>query len=955
MKAPSGTVLAFFRIFTCACAVVVALGYYGHVRAQSGSGSIVIPLRPLAPLSSVPVPPVFGLEGIIADKNAAAQLGKALFWDMQAGSDDIQACATCHFNAGADSRAMNSVNPGQAGGDNSFQIGTPINGSMGPNHHYKGGTAGAGFGGYHDGDFPFHKLANPDDRYSVISDVNDVSGSQGVFSTRMGQILVTQAEAQAGDDGNGNSGNSGNAGNSGNSHGNDGNDDFDQGISPTMGLGSFGAPELRQRLRNINSNKGPGKNNNGGGNNNGGVTGGADGETTSTETGTSIPDPVFSFPDPAAPGQVINTRKTTGRNTPSVVDAVFNFRNFWDGRAQNTCNGANPFGSRDKSSHLLIGDPTDGNLGPAIVSMRNSALCSQSLGPILSSTEMSADGRDFRQVGKKLLARKPLAKQLVDKSDSLLGAFSNAPRNGISTTYAAMIQKAFLPDWWQFPQHVCVAADGSTAAIIDPAKKQKCPAGTLEYTEMEYNFSLFWGVAIQAYESTLIADQTPFDQYLQQQQTYTLIGDNNSNSYTIQLKPGISPYTISVISLNPNFDMSDQDTFAFDNGFGRFVGTGVDGTINYATGSIVINFEDPPVSTVPVNISYSVGATPMTQGQLRGLLIFQTKGRCVVCHGGPELSNAAVGTVAPVPLERMVMADESVRVYDTGYYHIGVRPGAEDAGLAGTDPVANMPLSFAEEMRERACKDQSASVMIPGRPGDGITQAPLTCSDDIARTGFIKTPQLRNVALTAPYFHNGGQLTLEQVVEFYNRGADFNLASEISIMDPDIEPLGLGLTLQEKQDLVDFLRNGLTDQRTAKQAAPFDHPQLFIPNGHPEGQNGYPVQNDPQHPGQATNQFTEVPATGANGGAPLPTFLENVLAASAVTPSPQPSPSPSSGPGNSGGGTAGSPGTPGNPGNPGNTGSPGGVPSPPAAGMSLNGDNPADLTPTFGGRGLPRE
>ncbi len=257
-------------------------------------------------------------------------------------------------------------------------------------------------------------------------------------------------------------------------------------------------------------------------------------------------------------------------------------------------------------------------------------------------------------------------------------------------------------------------------------------------------------------------------------------------------------------------------------------------------GVLVLNFEDPPVSTVPIRISYSVGPTTMTAGELRGLLIFETKGRCIVCHGGPELSNAAVDTVAPVPLERMVMADLSVRIYDTGFYHIGVRPGAEDAGLAGSDPVAGKPLSLGEELRQRVCDDPSLSIMIAGRPGDGITQAPLSCRDDIARTGFFKAPQLRNVALTAPYFHNGSQLTLEQVVEFYNRGADFNVVSELAIMDPDIEPLGLGLTLQEKQDLVDFLRNGLTDPRTVKQSAPFDHPQLLTPNGHPRGAEWLP-------------------------------------------------------------------------------------------------------------------
>jgi hypothetical protein len=37
------------------------------------------------------------------------------------------------------------------------------------------------------------------------------------------------------------------------------------------------------------------------------------------------------------------------------------------------------------------------------------------------------------------------------------------------------------------------------------------------------------------------------------------------------------------------------------------------------------------------------------------------------------------------------------------------------------------------------------------------------------------------------------------------------------------------------------------------------------------------VQPDLKHPGQATNQFIEVPAVGAKGGKPLPTFLENLL------------------------------------------------------------------------------
>src|SRR5215472_2088906 len=193
MKPSSGT-KTFFRIFAWVAAIVVALGYYARVRAQNvdAKGMIVLPLRPMAPLSSVPVPPVFGMEGILADKSAAIVLGKALFWDMQAGSDDVQACASCHFNAGADSRPANTLNPGQAGGDNNFELGPQVAGVTGPNHFLNPGSSGAGFGGYHDGDFPFRKLANPDDRVkNVVSDLNDVAGSQGVFATTMGGVTVT--------------------------------------------------------------------------------------------------------------------------------------------------------------------------------------------------------------------------------------------------------------------------------------------------------------------------------------------------------------------------------------------------------------------------------------------------------------------------------------------------------------------------------------------------------------------------------------------------------------------------------------------------------------------------------------------------------------------------------------------------------------------------------------------
>jgi hypothetical protein len=67
---------------------------------------------------------------------------------------------------------------------------------------------------------------------------------------------------------------------------------------------------------------------------------------------------------------------------------------------------------------------------------------------------------------------------------------------------------------------------------------------------------------------------------------------------------------------------------------------------------------------------------------------------------------------------------------------------------------------------------------------------------------------------------------------------------------------------------VAFLES-LTDPRVRRAAAPFDHPQLFVPDGHP-GDHRTVTQED----GQAVDSYLEIPATGRNGGSPLPGFLE---------------------------------------------------------------------------------
>lgn len=78
--------------------------------------------------------------------------------------------------------------------------------------------------------------------------------------------------------------------------------------------------------------------------------------------------------------------------------------------------------------------------------------------------------------------------------------------------------------------------------------------------------------------------------------------------------------------------------------------------------------------------------------------------------------------------------------------------------------------------------------------------------------GKFKTPGLRNIAVTAPYMHNGMFKTLEEVVEYYNDPAKI-VSNSINIDDDLKQPLGL--TEKEKKDLIAFLKT-LTDKKYAR-------------------------------------------------------------------------------------------------------------------------------------------
>jgi cytochrome c peroxidase len=81
----------------------------------------------------------------------------------------------------------------------------------------------------------------------------------------------------------------------------------------------------------------------------------------------------------------------------------------------------------------------------------------------------------------------------------------------------------------------------------------------------------------------------------------------------------------------------------------------------------------------------------------------------------------------------------------------------------------------------------------------GIAWRDGKLADPGAGKGNFKTPTLREISRTAPYMHDGSLATLEQVVEYYNRGGNRNPQ-----LDTELRPLNL--TEGEKRSLVFFLR-----------------------------------------------------------------------------------------------------------------------------------------------------
>jgi cytochrome c peroxidase len=713
------------------------------------------PFIPMTSLKSVanpifPVDPVTGVKMLrpdlteyIANASAAIQLGKAFYWDMQAGSDNATACGSCHFNAGADSRSTSQLNPGP----NQQFVDSLQSSPFGPNYALQ------------PFDFPFTD-GNGDRTDNGV-------GSQGIRKSTF--VNVTAA---------------------------------------------------------------------------------------GVEKVTAVPDPVFQV-------NGFNVRQVGGIQSPSVINAVFNHRNFWNGRAQPDFNGVNPFGARDINARVWVLSVTG---SPTQIDIRipDAGLASQAVGPPMNELEMAAAGRTFPHLGKKLLLRKPLGLQTVHPNDSVLGALADTTvgAKGLRVSYASLIQQAFKPKWWNSTRTVNI--------------------GGQSFTMMQANFPLYWGLSLMAYEATLVSDDTPIDRYLA--------------SRTIDPVTG---------------QLSGGDLSAFDPLIARLAAEGTFITRDSILAGLAL-FELPvapeTIAGAGVPSGFGAGCTAchlgaeLTSASVRNLVAHGLEpGDVVFRNAGfdgrmermfmqlpPVPAGSDQITYNPATYEINVTRTTGVAepaplpvrnaVYDAGWYDIGVRPTVENIGLGGKDPFGNF-LSWTQMFQ---ALPYPAMVKVPGGglgcattpPGAPATSpfagevlnpltgmpvlaGPLTKTGDNAIAGSFKTPSLRNVELTGPYLHNGGKATLRQVVEMYDGGGDFRDPAANPNRSPAIMPLHL--TPQQEEDLVSFLV-ALTDERVRWKKAPFDHPELIIPHG--------------IKPATGKDTLITLPASGADGApAPLGRFL----------------------------------------------------------------------------------
>lgn len=187
----------------------------------------------------------------------------------------------------------------------------------------------------------------------------------------------------------------------------------------------------------------------------------------------------------------------------------------------------------------------------------------------------------------------------------------------------------------------------------------------------------------------------------------------------------------------------------------------------------------------PFDRYYFRGETgALTPAQVRGFKVFLNEGRCVSCHAVEETQ--ALFT-------------------DNRFHNIGI-------GINGIQKdVPPLALQFLSAKAKGA--DVDKKVLTDKRSSELGRFAVTDRLDDM---GSFKTPTLRNIAVTAPYMHDGSLKTLKEVVVHYNNGGVTKKGQHVNdYLSGGIRPLNL--TDQQIADLVSFMES-LTSPQFAKTA-----------------------------------------------------------------------------------------------------------------------------------------
>ncbi|MEW6128293.1 MAG: cytochrome c peroxidase [Acidobacteriota bacterium] len=157
----------------------------------------------------------------------------------------------------------------------------------------------------------------------------------------------------------------------------------------------------------------------------------------------------------------------------------------------------------------------------------------------------------------------------------------------------------------------------------------------------------------------------------------------------------------------------------------------------------------------------------MTDAQKRGLLLFRAKARCNVCH----------------------------RISDS--YPFFSDQNFRNTGVAANHPQFERITRLAMEILNR--KNPFADLPSLNQQAGSSELGRFSSTGNALDIGTFRTPSLRNIELTAPYFHDGSASTLEDVVRYYMKGGNDN-----SLRDWELQ--ALDLSDDEVGDLIAFLK-----------------------------------------------------------------------------------------------------------------------------------------------------